>query len=182
MNVQNILSQKLNMPQVQAVVAWTQETLSNREELLRLAFEKERRVSVNALWVMTHLPDSEKDWLQSHQNDFADKLLVETDTSKRRLLLQLLKTQDFNPETMRADLLDFCLSKINAECEPYAVRCFSLYVAFRMCRHFQELIAELEQYLDLLSSQQLSPGLRSALRQTRAKLRQTRTKAPSHKK
>lgn len=170
------------MPAVRAVVAWTQESLSNREELLRLAFEEERRVSVNALWVMTHLPDSEKYWLQSHQNDFADKLLIETDTSKRRLLLQLLKTQEYDPGTLRSDLLDFCLSKINAECEPYAVRCFSLYVAFRMCRHYPELISELEQYLDLLSTQQLSPGLRSALRQTRAKLRQTRTKTPSYKK
>lgn len=158
------------MATVRAVVAWTLEDMPNREELWLLANSDDRRVSVNALWVMTHFPECEQDWLQSHQNDFADMLLIETDTSKRRLLLQLLKTQDFDSETLRSDLLDFCLSKINAECEPYAVRCFSLYVAFRMCRHYPELIAELEQYLDLLSTQQLSPGLRSALRQTRTKI------------
>lgn len=167
MNLQSFLSQKLNMSEVHIAVTWTQEDPSNREELWRLACTDNRRVSVNALWVMTHLSDAEKVWLQSHQKDFADMLIVETDTSKRRLLLQLLKAQDFDPVCLRSDLLDFCLSKINAECEPYAVRCFSLYVAFRMCRHYPELIAELEQYLDLLSQQQLSPGLRSSLRQTR---------------
>lgn len=158
------------MPEVKAVVAWAQEDVYNREELWRLVHSEDRRVSVNALWVMTHLPESEKSWLQSHQDDLGGMLIRETDTSKRRLILQLLKAQDFNPENLRADLLDFCLSKINAECESYAVRCFSLYVAFRMCRHYPELIAELEQYLDVLSSQQLSPGLRSALRQTRANI------------
>lgn len=168
--IYSILSERLNMPEVRAVVAWTQENTYNREELWRFAQSEDRRVSVNALWVMTHLPESEKSWLQSHQDDLARMLIREIDTSKRRLILQLLKAQDFNPENLRADLLDFCLSKINAECEPYAVRCFSLYVAFRMCRHYPELIAELEQYLDVLSSQQLSPGLRSALRQTKANI------------
>lgn len=170
MNLQSYLSQKLNMTKVQAAVAWTQKCPCNREELWRLTYSEDRRVSVNALWVMTHLSDTEKDWLQSHQNDFADMLIVETDTSKRRLLLQILKAQEYDPENLRSDLLDFCLSKINAECEPYAVRCFSLYVAFHICRHYSELITELEQYLDLLSIQQLSPGLRSALRQTRTKI------------
>lgn len=170
MNVLSVLTQKMNMPHIRAIVAWALEDVSHREQLWGYAKMEERRVSVNALWVMTHFPDSEKHWLQSHQNDFADMLIAESDPSKRRLLLQLLKLQDFNPDDLRTDLLDFCLSRINSECDPYAVRCFSLYVAFRMCCHYPELILELEQHLDLLTTQQLSPGLRSGLRQTRANI------------
>lgn len=170
MNILTLLTQKMKMPDVQVIVAWTQEDSTHLDILWSLVHSDNRRVAVNVLWVLTHLPDTENNWLQSHQEDFADMLLTESETSKKRILLQLLKVQEFNPGNLRSDLLDFCLSKINAECEPYAVRCFSLYVAFRMCRHYPELIAELEQYLDLLSQQQLSPGLKSALRQTRTQI------------
>ncbi|MDE6498582.1 MAG: hypothetical protein K2L21_07980, partial [Muribaculaceae bacterium] len=79
----------------------------------------------------------------------------------------LLREQEYDPECLPTELLDYCLSKINAECEPYAVRCFSIYTAFKICRHYPELLAELSSYLDLLSTQALSPGLQCALRHTR---------------
>ena len=69
-----------------------------------------------------------------------------------------------NKETLGASVLS------HSDCEPYAVRCFSMYTAFKMCRHFPELIAELEQHLDMMRFQTLSPGLASALRQTKAKI------------
>ena len=36
-----------------------------------------------------------------------------------------------------------------------------------MCRHFPELLAELQEHLDMMQYQVLSPGLRSALHQTK---------------
>lgn len=170
MNVKSILSGRINMPEIRCLVAWTQEDSCHRDELWSYVRSDERRISVNALWVMTHLPDAYGPWLQSLQDELTDMLLIETDTSKKRILLQLLREQDFKPENIRTDLLDFCLSKINAECEPYAVRCFSLYLAFKMCRHYPELISELKEHINLLEQQQLSPGLKSALRQTRANI------------
>ena len=158
------------MGDINCIVEWSRTDPGNRDMLWKLAQRNERRVSANALWVMTHLPESDNDWLISLQDKIIDMLLAEKDTSKKRMLLQLLREQDFDPDEMRTDLLDFCFSKINSECEPYAVRCFSIYVAFRMCRHYQELISELEQHLDLMSKQPLSPGLKSALRQTRTKI------------
>lgn len=44
----------------------------------------------------------------------------------------------------------------------------SLYAAFKMCRHFPELVTELEGHLEMLSFQTLSPGLKSALGKTTA--------------
>ena len=155
------------MPVIRSLVAWVLEDHSHKNELWTYVHSTERRVSVNALWVMTHLPKSESLWLQSLQDELTDMLLAETDTSKKRILLQLLRDQDFRHECIRTDLLDFCLSKINAECEPYAVRCFSMYLAFKMSHNYPDLITELELYLDMLGQQHLSPGLKSALRHTR---------------
>jgi len=99
-----------------------------------------------------------------------DMLLVETDTSKKRMLLQLLREQEYDADNIRTEFLDYCMSKINSECEPYAIRCFSIYAAYKMCRHFPELLAELEEYLAMMQKQPLSPGLKSALRHTKAKI------------
>lgn len=170
MELESLFSRKIGIGDINCVVEWSRTDPGTLDMLWDLVCTKDRRVSVNALWVMTHLPESDREWLISLQDDMIDMLLAEQDTSKKRMLLQLLREQDFDPDKMRTDLLDFCFSKINSECEPYAVRCFSIYVAFRMCQHYPELISELGQYLDLMSKQSLSPGLKSALRQTRTKI------------
>lgn len=170
MELESLFSRKIGMGDINCVVEWSRTDPGSLDMLWTLARSKNRRVSVNALWVMTHLPESDSDRLISMQDELTDMLLSESDTSKKRMLLQLLRNQDFDHDEMRTDLLDFCFSKINSECEPYAVRCFSIYVAFRMCRHYPELISELEQHLDLMSTQSLSPGLKSALRQTRERI------------
>lgn len=150
------------------IVSWAEGNSDHKSALLEMSRSADRRTSVNALWVMTHLPDTEMSWLESLQGELIERLLTEQDTARKRLYLQLLRQQDFAPDNIgTVRLLDYCFSKINAECEPYAVRCFSIYIAYKICRPYPELIAELEQYLDLLSLQSLSSGLRSALRQTR---------------
>lgn len=158
------------MPEVRRTALWAAADESNRARLWELAHSSDRRTAVNALWVMTHLPESEGAWLASLQDAMIDMVLAETDTAKRRLLLHLLREQEYDPENLRTDFVDFCLSKINSEHEPYAIRCFSIYAAFRMCRHYPELLGELSEHLDMMSMQPLSPGLKSALRQTRKKI------------
>lgn len=158
------------MPEIKELVAWAVLSPENRNILWEYVHSSDRRISVNALWVMTHLPKSEYQWLVSLQNELIEILLCEYDTAKKRLLLQLLRNQEYDVDNIRIDFLDYCMSKINSECESYAVRCFSIYIAFNICRYYPELIAELEGHLDMMSLQVLSPGLKSALRQTKAKI------------
>lgn len=165
-----MLSGKINLPEVRQTALWAAGNADNLGRLWQMAQSADRRTAVNALWVMTHLPESEAGWLASLQDEMIDRLLAETDTAKRRLLLHLLREQEYDPDSLRTDFLDFCLSKINSEHEPYAIRCFSIYAAFKMCRHYPELLAELSEYLTMMSLQPLSPGLKSALRQTRKKI------------
>lgn len=43
-------------------------------------------------------------------------------------------------------------------------------LAYEQCRHYPELLVELQMVLDLLQSEHLSPGLASARRQVERKM------------
>lgn len=174
MNVREFLERRIHMPEIRSVVKWASGSRVNIATLWDLAQSECRQTSVNALWVLTHLPKADAECLESKRNGMIDMLLKETDAGKKRILLQLLREQEYCADDIRTDFLDYCMSKINSECEPYAVRCFSMYAAFKMCRHFPELIAELELHLDMMRCQALSPGLKSALRQTKTRIAKLR--------
>lgn len=171
MNIEELLSKRIYMPEIKNVVSWASGSRENISMLWSLVQSIDRMTSVNALWSMTHLPASDAECLMSLRNEMIDMLLAETDTGKKRMLLQLLRDQEYDADDIRTDFLDYCMSKINSECEPYAIRCFSIYTAYKMCRHFPELLAELEEHLDMMQYQPLSPGLKSALRQTKSKIK-----------
>lgn len=166
-NVIALLSQRINKPDIRYIVLWCLENDDNIKSLYELSKSDDERISVNSLWCLTHLPKEKSAWLQSKQDEIIDRLLQESHTAKKRIMLQILREQEFSKDSIRTDFIDFCFSKINSECEPYAVRCFSIYCAFKVCRFFPELIEELKGYLDMLSLQNLSPGLKCALRTTR---------------
>ena len=169
--LEEALARRINLPEIRRIAAWAVERVENMERLWRLAGSDNRLTGVNALWVMTHMPRSKSAWLDSHQDELIDMLLIETDVSRKRMLLQLLRDRKYAPDTMRTDFLDYCLSKINSECESHSVRAFCIHLAFKMCRHYPELVAELEEHLSMLSQQQLSPGLTSARRNVLAAMK-----------
>lgn len=170
--MEKMTSEKRKRGRLYAVKILAQQAAESEDARVRLlesALSEQRERSVNALWAMTHLRTKCRDWLASHQSLFIERLLVEKDTTKKRLLLQLLREQNYAPAEVRTDFLDWCLSRINEEKEPYAIRAFCIYTAFRMCRHYPELLTELRGLLDLLAAQQpLSPGLRCAHSKTLA--------------
>ena len=174
--IETFLNRRLNKPHIEAVVKWALENEVNTATLCNLISSTDEKVGVNALWCLTHLQKKRGDRLQSHQNRFINLLLVETRCGKKRMLLQLLREQSYNSDTLRSDFLDYCLTKINSECEPYAIRAFSIYCAFKMCRCYPELIAELEEYLTLLATQSLSPGMKSAMATTRRNIEKLKGK------
>lgn len=166
-----MLSQKLSKRDVQQIAGSCEAGSGKLEMLYELSESFDDRISMNALWCMTHLSKSCDAWLQSKQSVLIDRVLIEKHHSKKRLLFHLLRNQNYAKDSIRTDFLDFCFSKINSECEPYAIRAFSIYCAFKMCRFYPELITELEEHLEMLNHQAISPGLLSALRHTKNDIR-----------
>lgn len=170
MEMESVLSGKINLPDIKRLVSQITGNKEKREHLWRLIHSDDRQTSVNAIWVMTHLPATEKVWFEKKRDELTDMLLSTSDVSKRRMLLQTLRDMDYTPENIRTDLLDFCLSKINSECEAYAVRAFCIYLAFKMCEVYPDLLVELEEHLDMLSWQTMPPGLLCARRKTLSRI------------
>ena len=85
-----------------------------KAELYQLTFDKDERISTNALWVFTHFDLQNNEWLYSKHDDLIDRVLVEKNMTKLRLMLSLLLRQPFEEESLRSDFIDFCVAKITA--------------------------------------------------------------------
>ena len=143
---------------------------SRKEELYRLTFDKDERVAVNALWVFSHFDSINNEWLYTKHDDLIDRVLIEPTVTKRRLMLGLLLRQPFEEDSLRSDFIDFCVSKITACAQPYAIRALCIKLAYGQMKYYPELIAELKMSLDMLEQEALSPGLMSAKRQIMKKI------------
>lgn len=170
MELTSLLQGRMYAPARRAVIAYALESTANLDNLYRLVYAPDDRVSLNALWCLSLLPRSVQFLTLERRDELIDHLLGGTTTSKRRVIMQLLRNVDYDKATLRTDFLDYCLSRINSETELPAVRAYAIYIAFNHCRHYPELIAELNSYLDMLANTPLSPGLRAALRSTRASI------------
>ncbi len=168
MDIEALMMRRINMPEIMAASVWASENVENKKTLWKLVLSDDRLTSVNALWILTHLDKSENAWIGSLRDMLIDKVLTENDVSIKRMVLQLLNRLQYDDGDIRTDFLDWCLSRINAECEPCTVRAYCIHIAFRMCRRYPELLCELEEYLEMLSMQVQSPGLMSARRNTLA--------------
>lgn len=143
---------------------------SRKEELYRLTFDKDERVAVNALWVFSHFDSINNEWLYTKHDDLIDRVLIEPTVTKRRLMLGLLLRQPFEEDSLRSDFIDFCVSKITACAQPYAIRALCIKLAYEQMKYYPELLAELKMALDMLEQEALSPGLMSAKRQIMKKI------------
>ena len=143
---------------------------SRKEELYRLTFDKDERVAVNALWVFTHFDSINNEWLYTKHDDLIDRVLIEPTVTKRRLMLGLLLRQPFEENSLRSDFIDFCVSKITACAQPYAICALCIKLAYEQMKYYPELLAELKMALDMLEQEVLSPGLMSAKRQIMKKI------------
>lgn len=167
------LTSRLSLRDVKEICLLAQGESNNavKDELYRLSLDADHRVAVNALWVFTHFTKEENSWLYAKHDELIDRAMSETDVTKRRLLMTLLLCQPFVEDEVRTCFIDFCLSKITASSQPYAIRALAIKLAYEQMRYWPELIDELLAVLDMLRQEPLSPGLTSAVRQVREKIR-----------
>ena len=144
-----------------------------KAELYQLTFDEDERVATNALWIFTHFDLQNNEWLYSKHDELIDRVLVEKNETKRRLMLQLLLRQPFEEESLRSDFIDFCIAKITACSQPYAIRSYCMKLAYEQMKYYPELLEELRMALDMLEQEVLSPGMLSAKRQIMKKIKRS---------
>ena len=165
--MKTLLTHRLSQSEIMQLCASTQGEHNDnlKEELYQLTLDADRRVATNALWVFTHFSAVDNEWLYAKHDQLIDRCLKEKDTTKLRLMLNLLLRQPYTEEAIRTDFIDFCLTRLADTKSPYAVRAQCIMLAYVQMRYWPELLNELCQTLEMISCEHLSPGLRSAWRQ-----------------
>lgn len=108
------LNKKLCMDDIYEICILCHGNSRKKAELYQLIFDEDERVATNALWVFTHFDMQNNEWLYAKHDDLIDRVLVEKNETKRRLILQLLLRQPFEEKSLRSDFIDFCIAKITA--------------------------------------------------------------------
>ena len=170
--MKTLLAHRLSQSEIKQLCALVQGEHNDnlKEELYQLTLDADRRVATNALWVFTHFAAVDNEWLYSKHDQLIDRCLKEKDTTKLRLMLNLLLRQPYTEEDIRTDFIDFCLMRLTDPKSPYAVRAQCIKLAYEQMKYWPELLNELRQTLEMISCESLSPGLRSAWRQVMKKL------------
>ncbi len=173
--MRNQLINRLSVNDIYSLCLQTQGKENNclKEELYQLTFDENDRVSFNALWVLTHFDKANTPWFFQKHNELIDRVLAEKNETKRRLMLQLLLRQPFEEESLRSDFIDFCIAKITACSQPYAIRSYCMKLAYEQMKYYPELLEELRMALDMLEQEVLSPGMLSAKRQIMKKIKRS---------
>ena len=165
------LNKKLCMDDIYEICILCHGNSRKKAELYQLIFDEDERVATNALWVFTHFDMQNNEWLYAKHDDLIDRVLVEKNETKRRLMLHLLLRQPFKEESLRSDFIDFCIAKITACSQPYAIRCYCMKLAYEQMKYYPELLTELKAAIDMLEQEPLSPGLISAKKQVMKKIK-----------
>ena len=165
------LNKKLCMDDIYEICILCHGNSRKKAELYQLIFDEDERVATNALWVFTHFDMQNNEWLYAKHDNLIDRVLVEKNETKRRLMLSLLLRQPFEEESLRSDFIDFCIAKITASSQPYAIRCYCMKLAYEQMKYYPELLTELKAAIDMLEQEPLSPGLTSAKKQVMKKIK-----------
>ena len=173
--IRNQLTNRLSINDIYSLCLQTQDKENNclKEELYQLTLDENNRVAFNALWALSHFDEANNPWLFQKHDDLIDRVLVEKNETKRRLILSLLLRQPFEEESLRSDFIDFCIAKITACSQPYAIRCYCMKLAYAQMKYYPELLEELRMALDMLEQEVLSPGMLSAKRQIMKKIKRS---------
>lgn len=140
---------RISMDNIHELCFLTQGEENNhrKEELYRLTFDEDNRVAFNALHVLSNFDLANNEWLYCKHDELIDRVIL------------------------RSDFIDFCVSKITACAQPYAIRAYCMQLAYGQMKYYPELLSELKMALDMLEQETLSPGLASAKRQILMKIK-----------
>lgn len=131
-----------------------------RERLFRAMLFSEGKEASNAAWALTHLPDSDNNYIDEHRDALVRLAISTREVPLRRLSMVLLERLEWGIDDVRTDLLDFCLEHMVRPDEPYGVKALCMKLAYQQCRYYPELKGELRQALLLMEPSELGAGVK----------------------
>lgn len=162
MDIRSILSKRVEMGDVLALLSLLHESDEKKQELYDIVFDEDEKIGYHAAWILTHLSSVDNRWLYPKQNELIEEVMTCKHGGKRRVILNLLYKQPY-PDSPRTDFLDFCLERVPNGKELPAVQSLCVKITYELTLPIPELIQELKVILDMLDVN-TSPAVRSVRR------------------
>ncbi|GAB6976951.1 hypothetical protein [Prevotella falsenii] len=168
MGLRSQLVKRIHGEQAKHLAFVVQSSFDDREfdDFFQLLFDEETKVAENAAWIMSHFNKAGRERLSSRKQFIMAEAMRTSNATKLRLLLTIILRQPFSENEIATPFLDFCLDNITNTARPVAIKSLSIYLSFRQCRFFPELLQELEAILHSYDGMPLSSGLKCARTKT----------------
>ena len=126
--------------------------------------DEDYQVARNALWSLTKASDEELSQLQPILHELIDLALTSSNSSVRRLSLNIIERLDMTEEDLRTDFLDFCLDHMADVNEYPGIQSLCMKLAHRMAGFYPELKEELLRTIDAMELDYYKPAVRSVVK------------------
>lgn len=131
--------------------------------ILQYMHDEDYQVARNALWALTKAEDVELTQLQPILHQLIDLALSASNSSVRRLSLNIIERLDMTEEDLRTDFLDFCLDHMADVNEYPGIQSLCMKLAHRMAGYYPELMEELLRTIDAMEMEYYKPAVRSVV-------------------
>ena len=114
----------------------------------------------NSLSALSKATDEELSQLNPIREELIDMAIQCNSSSIRRALLGIILRVDMNKENVRTDFLDHCLGKMADPDEVPSVQALCMKLAYKMCKFYPELLAELKRTLEAMEISYYTPAVK----------------------
>lgn len=122
------------------------------------------QVARNALWGLTKGTDAELRQLQCILHPLIDLALSVSNSSVRRLTLNIIERLTMEEDDLRTDFYDFCLDHMTDVNEYPGIQSLCMKLAYRMSGFYPELREELIRIVDGMEISYYKPAVKSVHR------------------
>lgn len=123
--------------------------------------DEDYQVARNALWGLTKTTDGELRQLQPLLHELIDLAMTASNSSVRRLALNVAYRLELAEEDLRTDFLDFCLEHMADVNEYPGIQSLCMKFAYRMATFYPELMGELRRTVEAMDMEYYKPAVRS---------------------
>lgn len=126
-----------------------------------LMHDEDYQVARNALWTLTKATDEELAQLQPILHELIDLALETSNSSVRRLALNVIVRLRMGEDDLRTDFLDFCLDHMVDVSEYPGIQSLCMKLAYRISSFYPELMDELRRTVEAMEMDYYKPAVRS---------------------
>lgn len=156
-NLEMLLGSKIGVKEIKEIARRASSDGDFNEQLFKMLFHSNGNIARNAGWAISHLDDFTSYY--SKKQELENLVMSSKFSSVRRLAMVVLNQIPYSEEDVNSAFLDKCLSGITAADEEPGSKSLFIKLAYKQCKFFPELDAELKAVLGFLQPELCTPAV-----------------------